>query len=603
MGSVDLSTYANTRRIQSFEYEPHGKRISFISDWKGSPQVWEYEIGSRMVQSSIMQDGITFIKYVDETSDLIIGMDESGNERVQLFILKKTGKLIPLTNSPQHVHLYGGSSPDGKWIAWSSNRREPAFFDIYLQNIETLETHLVFAHDGQYTVEKWFPDGKSLLVSRTNSALDNDLGVLSLLTGEMKWITEHSGEAAFRNIHFNQKGDHLYLLSNKDREFYGLACIDLRTFQFTWLEQGDWDFEGLAMNKQKNLLAFTINEAGISKGCLLDLRVSTLQTWETPMGVIRNLRFSPDNDRLLFLLNGPAHPPKIWELNLHTHTVDTHLSVSKVSSLEKKLVEPVPIYYRSFDNLLIHSFFYKPKNAEKRFPVVIYLHGGPESQSRATFNPLMQYLLNIGYAVLTPNVRGSTGFGKTYTHLDDVRNRMDALKDLIFSVDWIKRETNADPDRIAVMGGSYGGFMVLAAISHYPKLWAAAIDIVGMSSLRSFLKTTSPWRKKNREKEYGTVKEDGEFFDKIDPLHYTDHIESPLLVVHGVNDPRVPIRESEQMVEKLKKRNHPVEFIRIEDEGHTLEKETNKLFVYRSAVDFLEKYLKPNRFSDTEDIK
>ena len=595
MGPAELGTYVNTRSIQSFEYEPHGKRISFISDWKGSPQVWEYDkADNRMALSSFMQEGITFIKYVDVTSDLIIGKDESGNERVQLYLLKKNGQLIPLTNSPQYVHLYGGSSPDGKWIAWSSNRRKLAFFDIYLQNLETLEIHLVFAHDGQYTVEKWFPDGKSLLVSRTNSLLDNDFGVLSLLTGEMNWITEHSGEAGFKNVHFSQNGDHLYLLSNKDREFYGLACVDLTTNQFTWLEQGNWDFEGLAMNKEKNLLAFTINEAGISKGYLLDLRISTLKTWGTPMGVIRNLRFSPDSERLLFLLNGPAHPPDIWELNLNTLKADTHLSFSELSFLEKNLVKPVPIYYRSFDNLLIHSFYYKPKDVGKKFPVVIYLHGGPESQSRAVFNPLLQYLLNKGYAVLTPNIRGSTGFGKTYSHLDDVRNRMDAVKDLIFLVDWLKRETNVDPDRIAVMGGSYGGFMVLAAISHYPQLWAAAVDIVGMSSLRSFLKTTSPWRKKNREKEYGTVEKDGDFFDQIDPLHYADHIKSPLLVVHGVNDPRVPIQESEQMVKKLMKQNHPVTFIRIEDEGHTLEKEKNKLFVYSSAADFLDKYMRPN---------
>ena len=348
------------------------------------------------------------------------------------------------------------------------------------------------------------------------------------------------------------------------------------------------------MNKEKNLLAFTINEAGISKGYLLDLRISTLKTWGTPMGVIRNLRFSPDSERLLFLLNGPAHPPDIWELNLNTLKADTHLSFSELSFLEKNLVKPVPIYYRSFDNLLIHSFYYKPKDVGKKFPVVIYLHGGPESQSRAVFNPLLQYLLNKGYAVLTPNIRGSTGFGKTYSHLDDVRNRMDAVKDLIFLVDWLKRETNVDPDRIAVMGGSYGGFMVLAAISHYPQLWAAAVDIVGMSSLRSFLNTTSPWRKKNREKEYGTVEKDGDFFDQIDPLHYADHIKSPLLVVHGVNDPRVPIQESEQMVKKLMKRNHPVTFIRIEDEGHALEKEKNKLFVYSSAADFLDKYMRPN---------
>jgi dipeptidyl aminopeptidase/acylaminoacyl peptidase len=350
------------------------------------------------------------------------------------------------------------------------------------------------------------------------------------------------------------------------------------------------------MNKQKNLLAYTINVAGISQGYVLDLRISTLHTWETPMGVIKNLRFSPDNERLLFLLNGPAYPSDIWELNLHTLETNVHPSFSEESILEKKLVEPVPIYFRSFDNLLIQSFYYKPKESGKKFPVVIYIHGGPESQSRATFQPLLQILLNKGYAVLTPNVRGSTGFGKTFSHLDDGRKRMDAVKDLISLVAWLKQEPNIDPDRIAVLGGSYGGFMVLAAISHYPKLWAAAVDIVGISSLRSFLKTTSPWRQKNREKEYGTIEKDGDFFDRIDPLHHADHIEAPLLVIHGVNDPRVPIQESQQIVKKLEERNHSVTFIRMEDEGHTLNKEKNKLFVYLKIADFFGKYMGPNRF-------
>ncbi|MEH7524670.1 prolyl oligopeptidase family serine peptidase, partial [Bacillus sp. JJ1503] len=177
-----------------------------------------------------------------------------------------------------------------------------------------------------------------------------------------------------------------------------------------------------------------------------------------------------------------------------------------------------------------------------------------------------------GYAVVAPNIRGSTGYGKTYTHLDDVRKRMDALKDLISLVEWLKGDIHVDTGKIAVMGGSYGGFMVLSAISHYPDLWAAAVDIVGISSLRTFLKTTSPWRKRFRETEYGTVEEDGEFFDQIDPLNLTDHITSPLMVIHGVNDPRVPIEESEQIVNKLKKRDHPITFIRIEDEGHTFSK-------------------------------
>lgn len=595
MDEISLDPYVHVRTVKNLEYEPNGKKISFISDYTGLPQVWEYDRENRrLAQSSFTKEGITFIKYVAGTSDLIIGMDVSGNEREQLYLLKKDGELIALTNSPEHVHFYGGSSPDGKWIAWSSNRRNQAFFDIYIQNLETLEVRLVFAQDGMFSAVKWFPDGNSLLVRKTNSPLDHDLGELSLLTGGMNWITVHSGEASFKDVHFNKDGDHIYLLSNKDREFFGLACIHLPTKQFTWLEQGEWDFEGLAMNKKKNQLAFTINEGGISKGYLLDLDISTLYTWETPMGVISNLKFSPKKQKLLYILNGPAHPPDIWALDLETLKAERLIHISHIPLIEGKLIEPKQIFFRSFDNLQIPAFYYKPKYAAEKTPVVVYLHGGPESQSRAVYNPLLQYFLNLGYAVVTPNIRGSTGYGKTYTHLDDVRKRMDAVKDLIYLVEWLKGDMNVDIGKIAVMGGSYGGFMVLSAISHYPSLWVAAVDIVGISSLRTFLKTTSPWRKKFREHEYGTVEKDGEFFDQIDPLNNADNITSPLMVIHGVNDPRVPIEESEQIVNKLKKRDHPVTYIRIEEEGHTLVKLKNKINAYSKLADFLEKHMGKN---------
>lgn len=203
----------------------------------------------------------------------------------------------------------------------------------------------------------------------------------------------------------------------------------------------------------------------------------------------------------------------------------------------------------------------------------------------------MQFLLNQGYAVTAPNFRGSTGYGKSYTHLDDVRKRLDAVKDVVSLVDWLKQDPAIDTSKIALLGGSYGGFLTLAAISHYPDLWAAAIDIVGMSSLRTFIQTTSPWRKRLREIEYGTVEQDGDFFDLIDPLNHADEITAPLLVFHGVNDPRVPIGESEQIVSKLKQRGHPVTYHRMEGEGHKIVKPENEIYVYSLVAAFLEKYM------------
>jgi dipeptidyl aminopeptidase/acylaminoacyl peptidase len=584
-------TYVNQRTVRDFDCEPNSNQISVIVEYMGSPQVEKWNLDQRRPeQPSFALERITFLKYVTGTSDLIIGMDVTGNEREQLFLLKENGMLTPLTHSPEHVHQYGGSSPDGKWIAWSSNRRNPAFLDIYIQSLETFETHLVFAGDGTFSVERWFPNGKALLIRRTNSALDHDLGILSLLTGNIDWITEHSGEASYRNIHFSHNGDEIYLLSNKDSEFYGLASIHLHTKQLTWLLRGNWDFEGLAFNKENNLLAFTENQGGISKGYLFDLNQGALYTWETPMGVITNLTFLSKRQMLLFKLNGPAHPSELWALHLSTLQAQPLKNISK-PLIEGKLTEPRLLSYRSFDGLQIPFFYYKPKPAAKKLPVVIYLHGGPESQSRASYNPLLQYLLSQGYAITAPNFRGSTGYGKRYTHLDDVRKRMDAVKDVISLVDWLKQDPDIDASKIAVIGGSYGGFLTLAAISHYPNLWAAAVDIVGMSSLRTFIQTTSPRRKRLREIEYGTVEQDADFFNQIDPLNHADEIRAPLLVIHGVNDPRVPINESEQIVNKLEQRGHPVTYHRIEGEGHNLVEPENKVYVYSMVATFLEQYM------------
>jgi dipeptidyl aminopeptidase/acylaminoacyl peptidase len=592
MAAIGLDPFLHVRTAINPEYAPDGSKLCFIADYTGLPQVYELERDEAWpAQLSFTKERITFAKYINGSSNIIVGMDIGGNEKEQLLLLKQDGTLLKLTDSPEHVHLYGGSSPDGKWIAWSSNRRNPAYLDIYLQNLETLEFHPVYQGNGFFSVVKWSPDGKSLLIRRTKSALDNELGMLNLSTGVLNWVTQQTGDASYKNAHFNKNGDHLYLLSNKDREFFGLALINLNTNHFMWLEVGEWDFDNLVMNKDGDKLAYTINEGGISKGVILDLKTSNLYSWKTPMGVISSLKFSPDNQKLAYGFNGPAYPPDIWELDLATAESMRLTYVSRSPVLNEKLIEPEQITVHSFDNLPIPAFFYQPKNPAAKLPVVLYIHGGPESQSRAVFNPLLQYFLNQGFAVCAPNVRGSTGYGKTFTHLDDGRKRMDAVQDLVYLVEWLKINRNIDSGKMAIMGGSYGGFMVLAAITHFPKYWSAAVDIVGISSIKTFLRTTSPWRKKQREAEYGTIERDGDFFDRVDPLNYTDRITSPLLVIHGENDARVPIKEAEQMVNKLKERNHPVEFIRFSDEGHLFEKPENKNTTYTESVKFIKKYL------------
>ncbi|MGE8207160.1 alpha/beta fold hydrolase [Heyndrickxia sp. NPDC080065] len=592
METIGVKQYLHVRTAEHPVYSPCGEKISFITNYTGLPQVWELKHDeSWPAQISFTEERIIFVQYISKSNLRIIGMDVGVNEKQQLFLLDDRGELTPLTNSPEHIHHYGGSSPDGKWIAWSSNRRHPAFFDLYIQNLDTLEIQKVFTGDGLFEVIKWHPSGNWLLIKKINTNLDNDLGLLQLATGEVKWLTVHEGEAIFESPHFSEDGKKLYLLSNKDCEFTGLAVIELSTNNFSWLDQREWDLEGLSTSHNKKLLAYTVNEGGISKGVVFNLQENTIYTWKTPIGVITEITFSPDDKKLAYVFNSPTLPSDIWELHLTSSLLKRITFVSRSPIIENLLIEPELIEFSSFDKLKIPAFFYKPKTAADNVPVVIFVHGGPESQIRAVYNPFLQYFLNRGYAVCTPNVRGSTGYGKKYTHLDDVRKRMDSVKDLTYLVEWLKSNGNADPEKIAIMGRSYGGFMVLAAVTHYPELWAAAIDIVGISSFKTFLEKTSPWRRKLREAEYGSIEQDSEFFAQIDPIHHTDKIQAPLMVLHGANDPRVPIEETEQIVNELRERNHPVQYIRFEDEGHFFVKLQNNITAYTSVADFLDQYI------------
>lgn len=587
MNACRIESFLNVCSASNPVYDPDGQKLCYIADYTGLPQIWKLNRGERLPkQITFTKERITFIEYVSGTSDLIFSMDEAGNEKYQLYLLKQDGTVKALTNSPEHIHRYGGSSPDGQWIAWSSNRRNPVYFDIYIQNLESLDVYLVYAEDGIFSSVKWAPDGKSLLIETRESLLYNQLGMLDLLSGQINWITDQTDKSTYRNPHFNSTGDQLYLLTNKGREFVGLALLDLMTKNLIWLCREDWDLENLEMNEAKDMLAYTINEEGISKGIVFDLERCELCSWETPIGVISNFNFSPDSEKLAYGFNGAAYPPDIWELDLSSLQAQRRTCVCYSPELEDKLVEPDLIFYHSFDNLLVPAFYYRPKHTSGKYPVIIYMHGGPESQSRPRYNAILQYFVNVGYAVCAPNFRGSTGYGQMYTHLDDRRKRMHAVMDIICLVEWLKVNGNIDPEKVAIMGSSYGGFMTLAAISHYPQYWSAAVSIVGISSLKTFLKTTGPWRRRLREAEYGTIEEDGEFFDCIDPIHHTDRIISPLMVIHGANDPRVPIEQSEEIVDKLKARNHPIEFIRFEDEGHSIINHKNRLITYSAIANF-----------------
>jgi dipeptidyl aminopeptidase/acylaminoacyl peptidase len=646
MSKIAIHPYLHVRSAYNPRFHADGQRLSFISDYTGVPQVWEYEECQGWPnQASFTNERMTFVEMIRGTGDTerrIVGMDAGGNERQQLFVLEANGNLRRLTDDDTAIYKYGGLSPCGQWLSWASNERDQAFFDVYIHHLPTGKTERVMEKDGTFSVLDWHPSGRSLLICEHHSNLDADLGLLDLKDGAVRWLTVHEGEAVFTNPYFDPNGNHLFFLTNVDREFVGLAKLDLNRLHLQWLHTAEWDLEGLAMDEQRTRCAYTMNAGGISCGFVYDLSAARCIKWELPahagQGVIGGLHFSPDGNRLACVVNTPLSPTDIWmvgterlpteqtaveqlhveqspieqlhveqspveqlhveqspveQLHVEQHVVRLPIErftyASRSPLVEQTLTEPDLIEVTSFDGLTVPSFYYRPADTEGPYPVVVLVHGGPESQTKAVYHPVIQYLINRGFAVCAPNVRGSSGYGKTYVNLDNVRKRMHAVRDLIAVAEWLKSEGGADPARIAVMGGSYGGFMVLAALTHFPDVFHAGVNIVGISSFRTFLENTGPWRRKLREAEYGTIEEDGDFFDQIDPLHHTDRITAPLMVIHGANDPRVPVSEAEQIIADLEQRQHPVEYIRFEDEGHGIVKLHNRMEAYTRVAHFLER--------------
>ncbi|MGH3089934.1 MAG: S9 family peptidase [Rubrobacteraceae bacterium] len=589
MGSVGFGfgRYLKIRGAYGASFSPDGGRVSFLTSITGVPQVWEVSVGGGWPeQLTFYEERVAGAKYSPTEDKLVFSMDVGGNERMQILLLdRKSGEERNLTDDPGSIHYFGGFSPDGARIAYTATRRNGTDFDVYAQSASG-DPEMVWEASGYHSVADWGHDGSYLIVSRHHSNVDNDLYRLDLESGEAKLLTPHEGDAEFSGVNVAKDGKSAYLATDRDGEFLRLARLDFETLEISYLTSGEWDVESVKLSEDGRYLAASRNVDGYSDLMLFNERGKRMPDPEVPEGVFGEFAFSPDSNRLGFTFIGPDRNPDVWTLELpdgepRRLTQSTTAGIPRSSFKKPRLVR-----YPSFDGREIPAFFYEP-DAENA-PVVIDVHGGPEAQERPDFNPATQYLLNRGYAVFAPNVRGSTGYGKEYTHLDDVEKRMDSVADLAHGARWLRDNGH---ERVAVMGGSYGGFMVLAAITEYPELWSAAVDIVGIANMVTFLENTGSYRRALRESEYGSLEKDRDFLESISPIHKAEKIVAPLMVIHGKNDPRVPVGEAEQIVERVRKNGGVVEYLLYEDEGHGLAKLKNRLDAYPKVAAFLDEHL------------
>ena len=584
----EFGRYLKVRGAWGASWSPDGRRVSFLTEITGVPQVWEVPAeGGWPEQLTFHEERVSGAEYSPAREEILFGMDAGGNERSQLFLLGDDGER-DLTREPDAIHYSGGFSPDGARVAFTATRRNGTDFDVFVQDVPDGEPEMVWEVSGYHTISGWSPDGSFLIVARHRSNTDNDLYKLDLAnaSGGATLLTPHEGEARFRSPSVTPDGVHLYLATDRDGDFVRLARLDLDTLELDYLTPDDHDVEEVELSRDGRLLAATRNVGGYSDLLLFNGRGGRMPDPEVPRGIVGGLAVSPDGGRLAFTLVGPARNPDVWTMRLPDGEAKRLTRSSTAGIPPKSFKAPTIVRYPSFDGLEIPAVFYEPEVGNA--PVVINVHGGPESQSRPSFAPVTQYLLGRGHAVLLPNVRGSTGYGKRYTHLDDVRLRMDSVKDLAHAAYWLRERGH---EKVAVMGGSYGGFMVLAALTEYPELWSAGVDIVGIANLVTFLENTGSYRRALREPEYGSLENDGDFLRSISPIHKADRITAPLMVIHGKNDPRVPVGEAEQIVARVRENGGRVEYLLYEDEGHGLAKLKNRLDAYPKIAAFLDEHL------------
>jgi dipeptidyl aminopeptidase/acylaminoacyl peptidase len=545
---------------------------------------------------------VTSVACSPQEDRLIFGRDVGGNERTQLFLLNGDGSgERRLTFDDGAMHVFGAWSADGGQIAFSANRRDRGRYDVYVQGLDAKEAEVVWQNDvpGILAPVSFSPDGSHLLVFFLHSNMNHDLYQVGLADGSIRHLTPHGGDVRYGQPVCATYGEAVYCLCDLDREYAGVVKIDLADLSTIPVAQPEAEVEHLALSWDGRHLVWGSNVDGAHNLTCQDLGPGeTRRLGGLPSGVISPLSgdytspvFSPDDGLLAFSLSTPGRTSDIWVWDLETGDSRAVTRSSHAGIPTKSFVEPELIHYPTFDGRQIPAFFYRPREGGGRRPVVVYVHGGPEGQTRPLLYPIFQYLLSRGYAVLAPNVRGSIGYGKAYAHLDDVEKRMDSVADLAHAAYWLHQQPGVDSGRIAVYGGSYGGFMVLAALTTYPDLWSAGVDLVGISNFVTFLENTGPYRRSAREAEYGSLERDREFLTRISPIHHVDQIKAPLMVIHGANDPRVPLGEAEQIVDALRARGVPVEFLVYADEGHGLVKLENKLDAYPKVVAFLDRHM------------
>jgi dipeptidyl aminopeptidase/acylaminoacyl peptidase len=590
---------------RSPSFSPDGKAIAFVSNLSGLPQVWTVPTaGGFPTMVTSFDDPVGGVEWSPDGQWIAFSLAPGGGMNTQVFLVKPDGTgLKRLTDGGKETNRLGAFRRDGKRLALGSNRRTGAAIDAYLYDTETGALSLAVENPGVGGFENLSRDGTRALLNRLRYRGSNDLYLVDLVKKKEKLLTPHEGPGTYNGV-FSPAGDVVWISSNGGRDRLAFGRIVLA------VDGKPGPIEIVAAREDAELASFAIDDKGEKAVLLWNvagrhemqiedlLRMRVTATPKLPGDLVSGVTWSRDGRALAMTASSATAPADIFTFK-ESSSSSSSPSFSRLTESPhpgvdlSSLVSPELLKFAAHDGEPLSGWLYRPKGAKGPGPVVLSFHGGPEGQEVPSFRADYQALVSQGIAVFAPNVRGSSGFGKRFVNLDNGALRVNAVKDIVSCVDAVVKAGVADPKRIGIMGGSYGGYMTMAGLVEYPDMFAAGADLFGVVNFKTFFKHTEAWMAAISKIEYGDPDTEGDMLDRLSPLTRIDRVNAPTLVLHGANDTNVPVIEAEQVVESLKKRGVPVEYILFPDEGHGFVKLPNRIRSNVALVNWFVRWLKP----------
>ncbi|MFG0274202.1 MAG: S9 family peptidase [Phycisphaerales bacterium] len=599
----DAETFYDTESVNGSSFSPDETTILVSSDRTGVFNAFTIPItGGQPTQLTNSETDATFaVSYFPHDERILVTADQGGNELNHLYVRLPDGTLKDITPGQNVKAQFAGWAGDLQHFYVTTNERNPQFFDVYRYDAETYERTMLFRNDEGFSPGDISRDGRWMTLGKTNTNADSDIYLLDLAAddAEPRLITQHAGEAQYNSMTFTPDSSTLLYGSNENDDFTRVWSFDVATGEREILIDADWDVMYVGFSWDGAYRYHATNDDARTVISIIDTTTgSPLDLPAMPAGDITGVNFSRSGEKMAFYVNGDTSPSNLYVMDMASKKVTRLTDTLSKKINEKHLVSSEVIRFQSFDGLEIPSLLYKPKgaSAQNPAPMMLYIHGGPGGQTRTGYNPVIQHLVNHGYAILAVNNRGSSGYGSAFFHMDDKRHGDVDLKDCVWGKRWAAETLDwVDADKIGIMGGSYGGYMTAAALAFHPEEFAVGVNIFGVTNWLRTLESIPPWWAAFRDSLYdelGDPAEDRDRLYAISPLFHAENIVRPLMVIQGANDPRVLQVESDELVDAVQENGVPVEYIVFPDEGHGFRKKENRIRASEGYVSFLDRYLK-----------